>query len=314
MYLKRNKITFILIVLCSLNSLAQLLFEGKIEGEIFYRNAPNNITKINSYYKGDKSRFEIELKDSVSSSSFKPNFIIINDFVKGERFIISEKSNKTILVLDLPAFDNNSQQTEKTSDYVMFAKYDCQKTILTYTLTKDNSQGQSIIYVNNNFSVNKPNGKTEDSKYYKLPLSIESSSKEKGNHTYRATNINENNLNDNLFSSLTIEGYTLLDAKAKQRASETENIKVEDASTDKYSKYTINELQDLKKAAAVKEDFDTAAEIKDIIDKRKLMESKDGKYSKLYLSQLHQLLNMSISNYDFVFASELSEEIIKRSK
>lgn len=314
MYFKHYFITIILISLCSLNSWAQLLFEGKIEGEIFYRNAPNNITKINSYYKGDKSRFEIELKDSVSSSSFKPNFIIIDDFIKGERYIISEKNNKTIVALHLPAVDNNSQQTEKTSDYVMFAKYDCQKTILTYTLTKDNSQGQSIIYVNNNFSVNKPNGKTDDSKYYKLPLSIESSSKEKGNHIYRATNIIENNLNDNLFSSSIIEGYTLLDVKAKQRSSESENIKIEEASTDKYSKYTINELQDLKKAAAAKEDFDTAAEIKDVIDNRKLIESKDGKYSKLYLSQLHQLLNMSISNYDFVFASELTEEIIKRSK
>lgn len=314
MSIKKHSTLFILTVICSFNSFSQLLFEGKIIGEIFYRNAPNSITQIISYYKGNSSRFEIEMKDSLGSSVFKPNFIIINDYLKGERLILSEKLNNTAVIFDLPLIDDNIQHTEKISEYVMFAKYDCQKTILTYTLSKNKKQEQSIIYVNNNFSVNRSNGMVDSTKYTKLPLSIDSYSTENGNHTYRATSILENTLNSNLFNTINTDGYTLLDVRKEQRACANENTTIDTIISDKYSVYSMNELQDLKKSAATKEDFDTAAEIKDVIEKRKLIESKDGKYSKLFLSELHQLLNTCISNNDYVYAHDLTNEIIKRFK
>lgn len=267
-----------------------------------------------SYFKKDRSRFEIDFKDSLSSLSFKPDFSIINDYKKGERLILTEIPIKTAVLFDLQHIDNNKQSLEKTSDYVFFAKYDCQKTVLTYTLTKDNTIGQSIIYVNNNFSVNRPNGSIDSSLYYNLPLSIESATKDKGNNIYRAINMLENTVNDNLFNTANYEGYAFIDARPKQRSSANENTKIESIDNDKYGKFSISELQTQKKAAAAIEDFDKAAEIKEVIDKRKTMETIDGKYGKLFLSELHQQINVAISNNDFITAFELNEEIAKRSK
>ena len=290
---------------------SQKYFEGKITQDITYSNNAIGNSKSISYYKGNKSRTELNnLKVDNPYTS-----ISIMDFEKREMLMIMEMpklKSKTATLMDYGLVERPIEKLEKIEDYKTILNHKCQKIVISTIVN-----GKETItkgYADLNYSVPAMvdlNGKIID---YPLFFEIEIVMSTM-TMSMTVLDISEEILPENLFSSNIPVGYQLTDVRknkgqtitsSNNALSNTNYIKAED-----YSKYTDSEL-DTKLAAALKiEDFDTAAKLKEVIEKRS---GPILKYRSKTIPELQDLLKIAVSKEEFETANQIQEEIKKRSK
>ncbi len=289
----------------------QKYFEGKITQDITYSNSAMGNSKSISYYKGNKSRTEIN--NLIEANPYTS--ISIMDFEKKEMLMIMEMpklKSKTATLMDYGLVDRPMETIEKFEDYKIILNHKCQKIVISTTVN-----GKKTIttgYADLNYSVPAMvdlNGKIIDYPlFFEIEIVMPSMTM-----TMTVLDISEEILPENLFSSNIPVGYKLTDVRktkgqtitsSNNALSNTNYIQAED-----YNKYSDTEL-DTKLAAAIKiEDFDTAAKLKEVIEKRN---GPILKYRSKTTLELEDMLKIAVSKEEFDTANQIQEELKKRSK
>jgi hypothetical protein len=316
MILNKYILVFSLIVLTVEFVIGQKKFEGKITQEIIYsNNAMANATST-TFYKSNKSR--TELNNSVGDNPYTS--VSVMDFEKGEMLMIMDMpklKSKTATLMDYGLIERPNEKLEKFEEYKTILNHKCQKVIISTMVN-----GKETItkgYADLNYSIAAMidlNGKTID---YPLLFEVEIVMPTM-TMSMTITNISEEILPENLFSTNIPVGYKLTDIRknksqtitssnnaiSNKNYSSTNYIKTED-----YSKYTDSELDEKLQAALKIEDFDTAEKLKEVIEKRG---GTLFKYKSKSLPELQDMLKVAVSKEEFETATQIQEEIKKRSK
>lgn len=311
MILNKYILVFSLIVLTVEFAIGQKYFEGKITQDVTYSNNAMANSTIISSYKGNKSRTDLNLLTGDNPYSS----ITIIDFGKREMLMLMDMpklKTKTASLMDYSLMERPIEKLEKFEDYKTILNHKCQKIVISTILN-----GKETItkgYADLNYSIAAMidlNGKIID---YPLFFEVEIIMPTM-TMSMNVLNISEEVLPEDFFNSNIPVGYVLSDLRKNKKQtitssnnalSNTNYIKTED-----YSKYTDSELDTKLQAALKIEDFDTAAKLKEVIEKRG---GSLFKYKSKSLTELQDMLKVAVSKEEFETATQIQEEIKKRSK
>lgn len=302
---------FSLIVISVEFVIGQKKFEGKITQEVTYSNNAMANSTIISSYKGNKCRTDLNLL----AGDNPYNSINIIDFEKREMLMLMDMpklKTKTASLMDYSLVERPIEKFEKFEDFKTIFNHICQKVVISTIVN-----GKETItkgYADLNYSVTAMidlNGKIID---YPLFLEVEIIMSTM-TMSMTVINISEETLPESLFSSNIPAGYQLTDMrknKSQTNISSNNALNSENyTKTEDYSKYTDSELDTKLQTALKIEDFDTAAKLKEVIEKRG---GSLFKYKSKSLTELQDMLKIAISKEEFEKASQIQEEIKKRSK
>ncbi len=309
-----NKYFFVLylIVITVVSVFSQTYFEGKITQESVYTSKSANNLIMNFYYKNNKVRTDYDLLTGASQFTS----ISIVDLDKRERVMLMNMpklKSKSATLSDVDLIERPNERIEKFEDYKTIFNHKCQKIVLTSTI--NGKETKVTGYADLNYLLKTLvdfNGKTID---YPLFFESETVTPTMGTIITTVLNITEETLDEDIFNTSIPSDYSLIDTRKKKgqtivSSNNVLNSSLNNGKTEDYSQFTNSELDSKLQAALKIEDFDTAAKLKEVIEKRS---GPILKYKSKSLLELQDLLKIAVSKEEFETANLIQEEIKKRS-
>lgn len=303
----KEGLTLLVIVFSSTISLCQKYFEGKAVTDISYSNTPENMksslipTQSVWYYKKNKSRYESNSIIKQGDKTISYSSTMIFDYVKGDWMMLMDMpiyNLRTATLHNISKINAQNYKTEKLDDFKEILGHKCQKIIVISSV--NNIETKISGYADMNYEINA--GIDENGYSLNSPLFFESETEmaTTGTIITKIVSLNEGIYDDSFFSLDCPSGYKLTDS----RKSFNNGIKEE-----QFENISINELE-TKLAEALKiEDFDKAARLKDVIEKRG---GSLFKYKSKTIAELQEMLKKAVTTEDFDTATQIQEEIKKR--